>query len=67
MRSDILKQDREKKEAFLSQYLFCGLTPVYPQTAVRLASFKEKEEVYAEDRLLVLREGLVRRKGKAKN
>lgn len=66
-RNDLLRQDRDKKELFLSQYLFCGLTPVYPLSAVKLLEAQENEEIKAEEGLLVLRTGLVRRRCRQKN
>ena len=60
------RQDREKKSAFLSQYLFCGLTPVYPLTAVKLFTIGVGKIVSDEEHLLVLRSGLVTRHCKGK-
>ena len=36
LKNDLMRQDRENKEQFLSQFLFCGLTPAYQQSSVKI-------------------------------
>lgn len=61
LRNDLLRLDRQNKESFLSQFLFCDGMPVYPLSAVKLVYFRENQEIVS-DNVLVLREGLVKRK-----
>jgi hypothetical protein len=60
-RNDTLRLDRDNKENFLSDYLFCGFTPVYAQSHVRVGKAREGAAVGVGEALVVLHEGLVRR------
>lgn len=60
-RNDTLRLDRDNKENFLSDYLFCGFTPVYAQSHVRVGRAREGAAVGVAEALVVLHEGLVRR------
>ena len=44
-----MRQDRENKEQFLSQFLFCGLTPAYQQSSVRILQFKLGKQIHSDE------------------
>jgi hypothetical protein len=64
-KNDLLRQDRENKENFLSNYLFCNFTPVYSLPNVSIAQVSEGCDVELKPNvILILHAGLVKRKNR---
>lgn len=67
-KNDMLRQDRENKESFLSNYLFCNFTPVYSLPNVNIAYVRDGCNVETKpNAILILHAGLVRRKNRHTN
>lgn len=64
-KNDVLRQDREIKEEFMSSYLFCNFTPVYYMSNVHVIWVKEGHEVEVKNGLVfLLYSGVIKRKVK---
>jgi hypothetical protein len=62
-KNDVLRQDREIKEEFMSSYLFCNFTPVYYISNINVLAVKENHDVELKAGLIyLLYHGVVKRK-----
>jgi hypothetical protein len=66
-KNDILRQDREIKEGFMSSFLFCNFTPVYYISNIHVIPIKENHEVELKGGFIyLLYHGVIKRKIKSK-